>query len=155
MTYGTTKATPPFSWPARTAITPASVCWSRFVVERVNRCVYFRGGRSHIFTLLSCSKILESGLGSNIFSRLRIRLPSMQPKLSNVCTEAMACIKTTQAPATDENEMWLRIGVLIFTDFLLRVLKNARSCQSRLRVRGHSGLFDNKEQIAESNTAFM
>jgi len=50
-----------------------------------------RGGQSHIFRLRlgSCSKIFESGSGSESFSNLGIRLlfklrqPSMQPKFSN------------------------------------------------------------------------
>jgi len=46
----------------------------------------------------------------------------------------------TQIPTAAEIEMWLRIRVLFFTNFWLRIRvrkKNAESCRSRLRYRFH------------------
>jgi len=58
----------------------------------------------------------EYGSGPEIFSNLKIllklRKPSMQPKFSNVCNWAMTFMKTMHAPATAENEKWLRKGML-------------------------------------------
>jgi len=119
--------------------------------DNINEIILFcywvcnRGGRSHFLRLRlrSCSKIFESGSGSESgnFSTLRIRLlfrlrlqSSIQPKFTHVFTSEM----TTQTPATAEIEKWLRIRVRFFLNYWLRVrvqvrTNNAESCWSRLR----------------------
>jgi len=47
----------------------------------------------------------------------------------------MTFTKTTQIPATAENKKWF--PVRFFKNFLPRVRKNAESCRSRPRIRGH------------------
>ena len=105
----------------------------------IDHCLPGRGGRSHFFRLRSCSKIFETGSGSEIFSNLRIRLlfrrrlQSMQPKSTNLFTWEI----TTQTPATTEIENCLRVR--FFTNFWLRIWirkKNAEPCRSRLRIHG-------------------
>jgi len=83
-----------------------------------------RSGRSHIFSLRprSCSESVEpryrseSAKFSNLRIRLllRLRIPSMQSKFSNVFIYDTSYMKTRQAA---ENEKWLRIRIPFFTNF--------------------------------------
>jgi len=87
---------------------------------------------------------LTSGVGKNIWLRRRLVVLlgiRLQPKTADPSQLRLRNpMKTAHTPATAENEKRLRIQVWLSTIFWVRrrvQKKNAESCRSRLRVRGH------------------
>jgi len=66
----------------------------------------------------------------------------------------MTCMKTMQTPATAVSDKWLRVR--FFTHFWLRVRKkNAESCRSWLRIRGHLWEFLNEGYLCGVKSTFF